>query len=59
MAWSKGRKMHNYFVVNKSERIFPNTVFPRIVSAETILFWRLECDNYSKEETPVLYTVGF
>ena len=27
------------------------TVFPRIVSAETILFWKLECGNYSREET--------
>ena len=28
-----------------------DTVFPRIVSAETILFWKLECGNYSREET--------
>ena len=34
-----------YFTVEIS------TVFPRIVSAETILFWNLECGNYSKEET--------
>ena len=27
------------------------TVFPPIVSAETILFWKLKCGNYSKEET--------
>ena len=27
-----------------------HTVFPRIVSAETILFWKLECGNYSREE---------
>ena len=27
------------------------TVFPRIVSAETILFWKLDCDHYSREET--------
>ena len=27
------------------------TVFPRIVSAETILFWDLGCDKYSKEES--------
>ena len=27
------------------------TVFPRIVSAETIVFWKLKCGNYSKEET--------
>ena len=27
------------------------TVFPRIVSAETILFWKLKCGNYSREET--------
>ena len=25
-------------------------VFPRIVSAETILFWKLDCDHYSREE---------
>ena len=29
----------------------PVTVFPRIVSAETILFWKLDCGNYSREET--------
>ena len=28
-----------------------NTVFPRIVSAETILFWKLECGKYSREES--------
>ena len=28
-----------------------DTVFPRIVSAETIVFWKLECGNYSREET--------
>ena len=27
------------------------TVFPQIVSAETILFWKLECSKYSWEET--------
>ena len=31
--------------------LFPVTVFPRIVSAETILFWKLDCDHYSREET--------
>ena len=31
--------------------LFINTVFQQIVSAETILFWKLECGNYSKEET--------
>ena len=31
--------------------LFINTVFPRIVSAETILFWKLECGKYSREET--------
>ena len=29
----------------------PCTVFPRIVSAETILFLKLECGKYSREET--------
>ena len=28
-----------------------DTVFPCIVSAETIIFWKLGCDNYSREET--------
>jgi hypothetical protein len=28
-----------------------NTVFPRIVSAETILFWKLKCGKYSREES--------
>ena len=28
-----------------------NTVFPHIVAAATILFWELECGNYSREET--------
>ena len=32
------------------------TVFPRIVSAETILFWKLECGKYSREET-ILYWI--
>ena len=27
------------------------TVFPRIVSAETILFWKLKCRKYSREES--------
>jgi len=36
-----------------SENIFwkKYTVFPRIVSAETILFWKLECGKYSREGT--------
>ena len=36
------------------------TVFPRIVSAETILFWKLECGKYSREETAVflLFTLS-
>ena len=28
-----------------------NTVFPHIVAAATILFWKLGCGNYSREET--------
>ena len=24
-----------------------NTIFPRLVSLETILFWKLECGKYS------------
>jgi hypothetical protein len=27
------------------------TVFPHIVAAATILFWKLRCGNYSREET--------
>ena len=27
------------------------TIFSRIVSAETIFFWKLECGKYSREET--------
>ena len=30
---------------------FMITVFPQIVSAETILFWKLECGKCSREET--------
>ena len=33
------------------EDLFLITVFPRIVSAETIIFWKLECGKYSREET--------
>ena len=33
--------------------IHQNTVFPRIISAETILFWKLKCGKYSREETIV------
>ena len=36
------------YMVKKSDR---HTVFPRIVPAETILFLKLECGNYSREET--------
>ena len=28
-----------------------HTVFPHIVASATILFWKLECGNYSREET--------
>ena len=39
-------------VCNKILKLhFLNTVFPRIVSAETILFWKLDCGKYSSEET--------
>ena len=31
-----------------------HTVFPRIVSKESILFWKLECSKYSREETIVV-----
>ena len=30
---------------------FLDTVFPHIVAAATILFWKLECGNYSREES--------
>ena len=39
------------------------TVFPRIVVATTILFWRVGCDNYSRETTiqrrKLLFFLGF
>jgi hypothetical protein len=35
------------------------TVFPRIVSAETILFWRLGCDKYSREESIVFMLFAY
>ena len=28
-----------------------DTVIPHIVAAATILFWKFECGNYSREET--------
>ena len=45
--------------------ISPNTVFPQIVDATTILFWRLwvrqlfKGDNYSKEETINSFLFGW
>ena len=36
-------------IIWKNQKII--TVFPRIVSAETILFWNFQCGNYSREET--------
>ena len=42
-------KFKTYFLNPKYKYVL--TVFPRIVSAETILFWKLECGNYSREET--------
>ena len=41
----------NHFKKQRSLSSFLFTVFPRIVSAETILFWKLKCGNYSREET--------
>ena len=32
-------------------QIYQITVFPHIVAAATILFWKLECGNYSREES--------
>ena len=48
-----GSVQFRIFVVVAStvEKIKADTVFPRIVSAETFLFWKLECGNYSREET--------
>ena len=40
----------NFTITSCNYKII-NTVFPRIVSAETILFWKLDCGNYSREET--------
>ena len=31
------------------------TVFPYIVAAATILFWKFECGKYSREETIVFF----
>ena len=31
--------------------VWLSKVFPQIVSAETILFWKLDCGKYSREET--------
>ena len=43
----QGSKLiNNYGMKNK-----PHTVFPHIVAATTILFWKLECGKYSREET--------
>ena len=36
---------------NRTQTNVMYTVFPRIVSTETILFWKLECGKYSREET--------
>ena len=32
-----------------------NTVFPGIVSTETILFWKLDCGRYSREEAILFF----
>ena len=65
--YQKARERDHNFYIRVSESLLPkiplikvgnrnlakikDTVFPRIVSAETILFWKLECGNYSREET--------
>ena len=38
-----------YIKANSYEKLY--TVFPHIIAAATILFRKLECGNYSKEET--------
>jgi hypothetical protein len=40
-----------YLKKSKVETYFTYPVFPRIVVATTILFWRVGCDNYSRETT--------
>ena len=40
---------------------YPDTVFPHIIAAATIIFWKLECGkcgNYSREETIVFLLLG-
>ena len=40
---------------------YPDTVFPHIIAAATILFWKLQCGkcgNYSREETIVFLLLG-
>ena len=62
MIWSKNNnRMPNTLVISKGliflkclqnfTAIIVNTVFPQIVSAETILFWKLERGKYSREES--------
>ena len=43
--WEKG----SFFCILYCHKLY--TVFPRIVSAETILFWMFRCNNYSKAES--------
>ena len=43
---------HKYvYHLEPLQRDFVLTVFPHIVAAATILFWKFECGNYSREET--------
>ena len=59
LAFGKNEKLGNpLMVVCKRTRKMEKqaTVFPRIVSAGTILFWKLKCSKYSREETIVLST---
>jgi len=44
---------HDYYLESKNHKMREPPVFPQIVFAETILFWKLECGNYTREETIV------
>ena len=55
MGWLKHKHLSPSYYCSRNlllyQNINPCTVFPHIVAVATILFWKLECGNYSKEET--------
>ena len=51
LAWIfKIEKMMPLYFLSEISKYW-HTVFPHIVAAATILFWKFECGNYSREET--------